>query len=878
MKRFTAVFISAIVFAGTTVVTQSLSAPSAEAQASSASANGPSEAPSISDDGRYVAFMSTATNLVAGAPDPGSTRDIFIRDLVSGATTQIRPQGSNEYPNGESSDANISPDGRFVTFSSIATNLVPGGQVDNNGVRDVFVFEQATGIIERVSVDSNEVEGNALSYAGSVSSDGRYIVFVSYATNLSAPDLNGKPDVFVRDRWAGVTTRASVSTTGVEGNGEVWGAVASSNASVIGFSSRATNFAPGTSELPGEPVERYDVFVRDVPSGTTSWVSSTVPSPWVGGYDNEAFIGSISGDGRYVSFSAVADRPPPDQWEAAGEVFVHDRVTNQTRGVSFDYLGGFADDSSGGIGEHSVSNDGQFVAFRSHATDIVPADGNATSDIFLRDMAMAQTKRVSIGSAASEANGPSFYPAIAQGTPNLVVFESLATNLVTGDENGAHDVFVHNTATGETSLVSVVADYEAPAPDPVGTVLPSAVPVPDPTLTPPVDEPPLPNACHDQGVCPDTPEIPEEVSSQIPEPPATPKVIPETPHGEVLVVSANVYAPENLNPQFAARVRALSLKDSGGSRPDGMGGVAPDVFLLQEVNGLADAKGIAEELDARLPGHNYKVAKAAMDKEKDGVTSDTAIVYNAAELDFVRADSATTNHQDKVLPEGATYASLETGEQLLCVKPGQKRHYMASFREKTVKKSKPTPVSKPRVKLFAVMSVHMVSEGCLKPSVDEGEVYQRWSEHVKKEFGRFAREHDQAVELMVAGGDFNFHRCTIQEQSTEDPSCTQRSWYAEWNPTPHSGGPYDDSILARHGSSRSEMETQYYDGGEAPPAHSKRNVRIDYIFSRNHDNIVAASHDLSCGMSDASHNKTCRNEENDEFYSDHRLVWARLRG
>ena len=159
----------------------------------------------ISGDGRFVAFVSAATNLVTG--DNNNAADIFVRDRQAGTTTRVSVTSTGGQANGASSDPAISADGRYVAFVSRATNLVAG---DTNGVRDVFVHDRQTGATTRISVNSSENQGNAESLAPSLSADGRYVAFASSASNLVTGDTNSTSDVFVRDRQAGTTTRVSV--------------------------------------------------------------------------------------------------------------------------------------------------------------------------------------------------------------------------------------------------------------------------------------------------------------------------------------------------------------------------------------------------------------------------------------------------------------------------------------------------------------------------------------------------------------------------------------------------------------------------------------------------------------------------------------------
>ena len=278
-------------------------------------ANGPSAIPEISADGRYIVFCSDASNLVPG--DTNSYWDVFVYDRQTGATTRVSvSSGGNQGTYGGCcyfSGAVISADGRYVAFESGASNMVPG---DTNGIPDIFVRDRQTGVTERVSVDSAGNQGNGYSWWAAISADGRYVAFYSEASNLVPGDTNGAPDVFVRDRQTGTTTRVSVDSAGNQANGSSAKPAMSADGRYTGFSSSASNLVPGdTNAVP-------DIFVHDSQTGTTTRVS-------VDSAGNQANQSSedpaISADGRYVAFSSSAwNLVPGDTAYGPKDIFVHD--------------------------------------------------------------------------------------------------------------------------------------------------------------------------------------------------------------------------------------------------------------------------------------------------------------------------------------------------------------------------------------------------------------------------------------------------------------------------------------------------------------------------------------------------------------------------
>ena len=218
--------------------------------------------PSISAEGRYVAFASLATDLVPG--DSNELCDVFVHDQQTGDTFLVSVASNGTQGNGDSNRPSISADGRYVAFESWASNLVPG---DTNHNYDVFVHDRQTGQTERVSVASDGTQGNGFCTSPSISADGRHVAFTSEASNLVAADTNDAGDVFVHDRQTGQTERVSVASDGTQGNGFC----ASPSISADG---RYTAFRPEASNLVrGDANDIEDIFVHDRQTGQTVRIS-----------------------------------------------------------------------------------------------------------------------------------------------------------------------------------------------------------------------------------------------------------------------------------------------------------------------------------------------------------------------------------------------------------------------------------------------------------------------------------------------------------------------------------------------------------------------------------------------------------------------------
>lgn len=412
-----------------------------------AQANGASFLPSVSANGNYVAFSSDATNLVTG--DTNGVRDVFVRDRAAGTTVRISVTSMGVEGDAASDAPSISGDGRYVAFASTATNLVAG---DSNGASDVFLHDRITGVTTRVSLGAAAVQANGPSFAPSLSFGGTCVAFESDATNLVAADANGVRDVFMRDIPAGSTVRCSVSTAAAEGDGASQAAAVSADGTMVAFSSDATNLVAGDAN------GVRDVFVHDNGTGATRLVSVHSSGAQAGAACEAP---TISGDGRFVSYSSAATNLETGDANGVEDVFVRDAMTSETYRVSLSNAGV---EGNGASSAAALSSDGRYVAFQSDASNLVPNDTNGVTDVFVAPNRKfvpgggggmpTEIVRVSLDSMAGEANNSSFSPS-ASTTGRFVAFESIASDLVPSDTNLQIDVFVRDVVTGATERVSL---------------------------------------------------------------------------------------------------------------------------------------------------------------------------------------------------------------------------------------------------------------------------------------------------------------------------------------------------------------------------------------------------------------------------------------
>jgi Tol biopolymer transport system component len=400
-------------------VTQRVSVSSSGAQA-----DGDSLLPSISEDGRYIAFSSIADNLVPG--DTNGVTDIFVRDRLTGTTERVSLDSAGVQGNGWSSSPSISGDGRYVAFQSEASNLVVG---DTNGATDIFLRDRWTGTTVRVSVASDGTPGDRESADCSISADGRFVAFYSKATNLVSGSTNGNGDIFVRDLQNQTTEMVTIASSGARGNSESDNPAISADGRYVVFQSIATNLVLGDTNA------KADVFVHDRQLGTTDRVSVATDGTQANDYSMNP---SISANGRYVSFWSAAGNLVPNDTNGTYDVFLRDLRNRTTEIVSISSSGAQGDDAS--WMPSSVSGDGRFVAFTSHARNLGSAPPDFFYDIFLRDRQNGTTVQITPGLGFGDSAGPS--PITSDG--RFIAFGSYAANIAPGDDNNAQDAYVYD--------------------------------------------------------------------------------------------------------------------------------------------------------------------------------------------------------------------------------------------------------------------------------------------------------------------------------------------------------------------------------------------------------------------------------------------------
>lgn len=327
------------------------------------------ENPSMSADGRYVAFESSSQL----TSDPqSSTKNIFVRDLVAGTTTKATvPKSGDLLTNNNSYHPSLSADGRYLAFVSLATNVVPG---DTNAKADVFLRDLVAGTTVRVSTDNDGNQSDNASTFPEVSADGSYVVYASTATNLVTDDTNGKSDVF---RWGRSNTeviRVSQTTEGVQVDADAYGATLSADGRYVAFHTNADTL------LPAEGDGAADVYVWDATNWSIVRASATATGQQFG---QDALGATFSADGGHLSFVTYAPLTPEDT-NGLEDLYVRDLLTGTYQLASSGHHGTIG---NGSTTSGMISADGSAVVFTSLATNLVPAeDRNTGNDVFHRDL------------------------------------------------------------------------------------------------------------------------------------------------------------------------------------------------------------------------------------------------------------------------------------------------------------------------------------------------------------------------------------------------------------------------------------------------------------------------------------------------------------
>ena len=347
-------------------------------------------APTLSADGRFVAFQSSGSDLVAN--DTIGSMDVFVRDMTTGTTVAASTDATGAFVTGGGTLANfpgaraISDDGRYVVFASSAQLVAE----PNNGVAQIYVKDLSTGAVVRASVDATGAAGNGMSDQAVISGDGHVVAFRSTSTNLS-PLATGTTQIFTRDLVTGTTTLESLSADGM---------AADQGASLPGLSrdGRYLVFETASKLTSADADGNFDVYLRDRAAGTT-----TLASPSNGVADSRA--PSITADGSYVAFYSSDSALVSGDVNNVSDIYLWNRMTGALTLVSLNDAGEQANDASS---SPSVSANAGSVLFSSSASNLVSSPVTTTQQLYVRDLASDQAPVVAPLADAAVDEGVTF--------------------------------------------------------------------------------------------------------------------------------------------------------------------------------------------------------------------------------------------------------------------------------------------------------------------------------------------------------------------------------------------------------------------------------------------------------------------------------------
>lgn len=341
----------------------------ADVSDSGAVGNGDSFGGTISADGRYVAFTSAAANLVPH--DTAKYFDVFVRDLVAKKTYRISTAWNGQNGNAMSFRAEISGNGQYVAFTSLATNLLPG--LTSHG-SIAYVYDMATKKLADASVNSSGVQANSDAQAPTISHNGRYVGYSSRATNLSPGATDGRWNVYVRDMVRHVTILASAGASNVHSSAELPITAQGSLGSTLSPDGRYIAFGAWIQKPTGPDL---GLFMHDMATGKTERVdvsSSGTPADGM-----TFFLCSISSGGRYLAFASQATNLVPAKTNGTWNIYIRDLKSGSTRLISVG-VGGAV--SNGESAYPAISADGSTVVFISAASNLVPGGTGGQMNVF----------------------------------------------------------------------------------------------------------------------------------------------------------------------------------------------------------------------------------------------------------------------------------------------------------------------------------------------------------------------------------------------------------------------------------------------------------------------------------------------------------------
>ncbi len=388
---------------------------------------------STSEDGRYAAFISFSRNWASpDHPISNNRLDVFVRDRQTDELIKITYGTGGEVTDEHSYDPYVTPDGRYVSYWSYASNLVYGDTNDHLFIRDgldVFVYDMQAKTTKRVNLNSDggEIDGNSI---GALTPDGRYVTFVSDGrVMLKEPHHSGQSAVYLRDRFTSTVERISTGIDSLYPNAAVDTALGSYDARTIVYAGPASNLVPGDTNGYG------DLFLYDRITGKTKLITNA-PDGSPGNGDSVA--PQITYDGRFIVFLSFASNLVIGDTNGQSDIFVYDVEKDKIRRVNVAEDG---TQSNGLSKDPSICTNGRFVSFTTEATNLVPGDTNGLRDVIIHDLLTDSNTLATINESGEWGNAKAHRSYLVPDC-RAITIASDATNLVENDTNGFRDLFM----------------------------------------------------------------------------------------------------------------------------------------------------------------------------------------------------------------------------------------------------------------------------------------------------------------------------------------------------------------------------------------------------------------------------------------------------
>ncbi|MAW59254.1 MAG: hypothetical protein CMJ94_00305 [Planctomycetes bacterium] len=401
----------------------------------------------ISADGSCAVFSSDALNL-DGAPS--GFGDVYLHDLLLHRTERVSLTDGGGLANKLSELPRVSGDGQRVAFVTYADNLVAG---DTNSARDVYLRDRAAGSTQRISLSTSGEQSNNDSYVAGLSADGRYVLFSTRSAKMH-PDGNTRNHFYLRDTLNGTTTRTTETSLGAAANQDCRHGFLSAQADWVVFSTISTNLPGGAGN------SRDDVYIRNLNTGVTEWISSTS----TGGEPNShCRYPSVSADGRWVVFQSAATNLVPGDTNGVSDIFLRDRQTGSITRISQRWDGS---EAARECLSPRISEDGNTIVYQTTDPSIVPGDNNNAGDVFAYSRVTGLTQNVNLGSGGVFGNDSASDASISA-DGNRIAFASCSSNLIGGTTMLNGGLFVHTRTPVTSDPIQLTGPTQAASGDSV---------------------------------------------------------------------------------------------------------------------------------------------------------------------------------------------------------------------------------------------------------------------------------------------------------------------------------------------------------------------------------------------------------------------------